>query len=292
MAWRPLSKRGTADDEYDALHEGVPPWLKTTLLDWLRPFFAQTNVHGNVQTDFSRIRELERRLRVDLTGVSNYELHLQLEGGLSDDEDLLLDAVDLALSWCDAPGVSPQDVAQCIAPVEQWLSEAGSAWRVASHDGKPCLELRVDATVTESARQVMSMAGRAGQHLAGAWTRAYGREPSASEAYREAVRAVEVAAIPIDIPNDSSATLGKVIAALRAAPSKWLVVLTPSGGSDPVETVTHMCELLWKSQWDRHGVADESVPLNVSLPEAQAAVHLASTLVQWFKSGAVTLAQP
>jgi hypothetical protein len=106
------------------------------------------------------------------------------------------------------------------------------------------------------------------------------------------VRAVEVAAIPIVIPNDSGATLGRVIPALRDAPSKWRVVLTPSRGSNPVETVAHMCELLWKSQWDRHGVADESVPLNVSLEEAQTAVHLAATLVQWFTSGAVTLARP
>jgi hypothetical protein len=156
MGWRPLSKRGVADDEYDALHDGVPPWLKTTLLDWLAPFFEQTDVHRNVQTDFSRIRELERLLRVDLTGVPNFELHIRLANELSGDEQLLLDAVDLALRWCDAPGVSPQDVAHRIAPVERWLSEAGSAWRVARCDGKPCLERRVDATVTQSGRQVMA----------------------------------------------------------------------------------------------------------------------------------------
>jgi hypothetical protein len=137
----------------------------------------------------------------------------------------------------------------------------------------------------------MTTSGRAGRHLASAWHDVYKRDPAASEGYREAVRVVEVAAIPIVIPNDSGATLEKVIPALRNASNKWRIVLTPSG-SDPVETVAHMCELLWKSQWDRHGVSDESVPLNVSLPEAQAAVHLASTLVQWFTSGAVMRAQP
>jgi hypothetical protein len=285
--WRPLSSRD--DPEYDALHAGVPSWLKSTLLAWLAPFFKQEAYDGSVVTDFSRIREMERLLRIDLSGISDYDLHLKAIEMLANDERLLLNAVDLALLWCDKPGMSHQDVILQIEPVSRWLSEAGSAWQVAMHEGKPRLERRVDATVTASARQVMSVAGRAGQHLAAAWTQVYGRQPSASEGYKEAVRAVEAAASPIVIPRDPQPTLGKIIPALRAAPSKWRVVLRPSSGPDPVETVAHMCELFWKSQRDRHGVIDESVPLNVSLEEAQAAVHLATTLVQWFTSGAVAV---
>ena len=47
-------------------------------------------------------------------------------------------------------------------------------------------------------------------------------------------------------------------------------------------------ELLWKGQIDRHGTDDASTPLSVSQAEAEAAVHLAVTLVQWFTSGAVS----
>jgi hypothetical protein len=51
--------------------------------------------------------------------------------------------------------------------------------------------------------------------------------------------------------------------------------------------VVALLELVWKSQLDRHGTADPDVPLSVTHAEAEAAVHLAATLVQWFVTGAV-----
>jgi hypothetical protein len=48
-----------------------------------------------------------------------------------------------------------------------------------------------------------------------------------------------------------------------------------------------MLDLLWKSQLDRHGTPDETVPLSVSLEEAEATLHLALTLVHWFRTGAI-----
>jgi hypothetical protein len=171
------------------------------------------------------------------------------------------------------------------------LEQGGSAWRVARYPNREhaCLERRVNMTIAGAAREAMSVSGRAGEHLAKAWNETYGRQPSPGEAYRHAVLAVEVAAIPVVIPNDGSATLGKVITAMHDAASKWSVALSPSDGSDPVEVARRMCELLWRSQWDRHGVPDESVPLEVSPEEAIAAVHLATTLVRWFAGGTVKL---
>ena len=46
-----------------------------------------------------------------------------------------------------------------------------------------------------------------------------------------------------------------------------------------------MLQMLWKSQLDRHGTADESVPLNVSIDEARDAVALATTLVHLAQQG-------
>jgi hypothetical protein len=46
-------------------------------------------------------------------------------------------------------------------------------------------------------------------------------------------------------------------------------------------------QLLWTAELSRHGTADESVPLDVSPSEAEAALHLAVTLVHWFHSGAI-----
>ena len=47
-----------------------------------------------------------------------------------------------------------------------------------------------------------------------------------------------------------------------------------------------MAELLWQGMY-RHG--DESKPLTHSHEQAEAAIHLAATLVQWFRSGAMRL---
>lgn len=113
-----------------------------------------------------------------------------------------------------------------------------------------------------------------------AWHDVYGREPTAGDAYREAVRAVEAAVKPIVTPSDPLATLGKMIKAIRDKPTKWAWEL-----GEPTE-VANMMGRLWTSQLDRHGTDDESHPLTVSLQQAEAAVHLAVTLVHWCQSGA------
>jgi hypothetical protein len=132
----------------------------------------------------------------------------------------------------------------------------------------------------------MGSAGKAGQHLTLAWVAVYGRSPDPGKAYSEAVKAVEVAAQPVITPADTSATLGKMIAVFRDGPGKWEFALKPSS-TDPHEAVLQMMRLVWTGQTDRHGTADPEKPLHVSPEEAEAAVHLAVTLVQWFTSAAV-----
>lgn len=165
------------------------------------------------------------------------------------------------------------------------LNVGGSAWRVAeTADGTPCLERRVDATAEDAAKQEMAQGGNAARHLSLAWHKVYGRTLDASSAFREAVRAVEAAAKPVVLPNDPVATLGKMIRALRDKPSKWQSDL------GTVEQVASMMDDLWTAQLDRHGTDDESVRLSVTPEEAEAAVHLAVLLVQWFRNGHVRTA--
>jgi hypothetical protein len=127
----------------------------------------------------------------------------------------------------------------------------------------------------------MAKPGNAGRHLGAAWDKVYGRSPDASGAYREAVRAVEAVAKPVVTAADPAATLGKVIKAMTDKPAKWTADL----GS--VDVVADMMGQLWTSQLDRHGTDDETVPLSVSAAKAEAALHLAVTLVHLFQSGAV-----
>lgn len=74
----------------------------------------------------------------------------------------------------------------------------------------------------------------------------------------------------------------------RGAPAKWAIAIGDQ--ADKVAAVTTMLELLWKGQHDRHGSDDDTKPLNVTIDEARAAVHLAVLIVQWFRSGAISRA--
>jgi hypothetical protein len=277
--WRPLSRR--EDESYDALHDGVPDWLGSTFKEFALSRLTYPYAGGQ-RPNRALLQQVERELRIHL------EWHFAEESALDSliqqvgvDQDLFLDLADFLLRTI------PIDEANAAAIFDRQLQQGGSAWEVAvDGDGQYRLVRRVEPTVEEAAHTVMSAAGRAGQHLRKAWVNAYGRTPEPSTAYREAVRAVEAIGIPIILPRDPKATLGTMIVAMRDAPSKWSMVLQPSSG-DAISMVMETMRLLWTSQLDRHGTADESVPLHVSLEEAHAAVHLAVTLVHWFQSGAI-----
>jgi hypothetical protein len=110
-------------------------------------------------------------------------------------------------------------------------------------------------------------------------------------AYKEAVRAAEAAICPVIIPNAKLGTLGLAIAALRDAPPGKFTSVFPSEAVNgkPLDAVLKLMQLLWTSHFDRHGSADKSVPLSASQEQAEAAVHTAATLVQWFERGFVRL---
>ncbi len=230
-----------------------------------------------------KLKEVERKLRAPLDwsdGASGALISIRRN---VDDRKYFLNLVDLLLSGLetDSDGVS------AAKHVEISLKEGGSAWAVdVSDTGRFRLLRRVDATVVAAAKSVMSASGRAGQHLAKAWMEVYGLNPDASTAYREAVRAVEAIGIPVISPKNPTATLGTMIKDIGNAPAKWTVTLKPKAG-DPVLMIRETMELLWTAELDRHGTADENVPLHVSSEEAEAALHLAVSLVHWFHSGAI-----
>ena len=117
----------------------------------------------------------------------------------------------------------------------------------------------------------------AAQHLEGAWGAAYGRLPNAGESYREAIKAVEAAAIPVVEPNNHKATLGTVLRQLATTSGQWA---TTAPATEPL--VVEMTKVLWSQQVGRHGAAGSGPPPAHTPEEAKAAVHLAATLVQWF----------
>lgn len=122
-------------------------------------------------------------------------------------------------------------------------------------------------------------AGSPGEHLATAWSLAYGRTPDPVKAYSEAIKAVEAAGTPVISPKNHKATLGTLIRDVGATPQKWnFAIARPKG--DSVEDVRQLMSLLWDGQTSRHGGIASTPP---ETPEAaRAAVHIAATLVQFF----------
>jgi hypothetical protein len=129
----------------------------------------------------------------------------------------------------------------------------------------------------------VSLVGQeAADHLRAGWRAAYGPNPDPDKAYDESVLAVEAVACPLVAPRDTTATLGKVIADLKNQAAKWELVITdregqPSGSDRLIE----MLRLLWEGQ-SRHAGGPNA--RRQTQPEAEAVVHLASTIVQWLTS--------
>jgi hypothetical protein len=132
----------------------------------------------------------------------------------------------------------------------------------------------------------MARAGRAGTRLAKAWEELYGLTPNASAAYRLAILAVEDAAAPVISPNNSNATLGTMLRQIEDQKDWRLPMEREHNRTSSSDVLVGMLRMLWHGQHDRHG-GQPSAPGNVSIDEAQVAVSLAVTLVQWFDVGLI-----
>jgi hypothetical protein len=184
----------------------------------------------------------------------------------------------------DSPGHFPNAWGY---PVELslMLSQAGSRWTVGKIESGYRLEERVDPTVQASYEQTRSSSGRAGLHLEKAWHATYGRNPNYTDAYNEAVKAVEVLAIRTFLPDDKLGTLGKVIKHLDDGKAKYAVPLSAQGKG--MDYTISLFKLVWQAQ-DRHGTADVTAPLTATKEQAVMALHACLTLVHWLSSGLIT----
>ncbi len=232
---------------------------------------------------------IQRQCRIESLNWSNgaYGAADSLLQRVANDDELALEVVNLLLFWMSDSHLG----IEAGKKLQFMLETAGSAWTVAYREGEPLhLERRVLEPVWERFVEV-SATGRAGEHLRLAWTETYGRDPNASAAYREAVRAVEAAGARVISPDNRRTTLGTMIRDFRAKPEKWNVPLggTPERGR---EVLLNMMEGVWHGQSDRHGTPDDNAPLAVTPYEAEAALHTAVTLVHLFTSGLVSRNEP
>lgn len=195
---------------------------------------------------------------------------------MAGDREFALDVLDFCVQHVASESYSEQ--------LGNVLTIGGSEWDVStSGDQGAHVVRRIPGPIDDSIDAIRTDSERAHHHLEVAWSKLVGRNPDPSTAYRESVRAVESAAKPTVTPNDSTATLGKIIRAIRDKPEKWHVMLDQASSSQ----IAEMAELLWRGQLDRHGTDDLDAPLNVSQNEADAAFYIALALVRLFTSGAI-----
>ncbi len=263
--WLPRHARDDpeAAQAIETLHEETPPWLQGPLEDWIR-----------------------RSAPVDRFGVWEWRAHLRLQAAFGMplphhvselDANQVLDVIDYLLA---EGNVEPRGREE----LEQLLGEGRSAWRATPLG----LQKRVDDTLQRTLAGVISARERPGRYLEDAWQKAWGRQPDASGAYRAAVQAVEAGYQPIVSPRNKLTTLGGIIRDIDEKPSKFRVRLQGGGPEENVRNLTAMLQLLWKSQWDRHGIVDDDVPLHLSLDEARDAVALSASLVHLAQEGGFT----
>ena len=267
----------------DSLHDGVPAWLVAPLRYWLAEV---------LETEERLARAVALRLRVVLARSETYRAML-----VKTPPDDLLEVVDAVLQlhpgweWPSGYGNAygtADYFTELLLRLRDDLLAAGSLYEI-DPDGR-CLVARVEQTVRDAADKAISVTGRdAAAHLRAAWVAAYGLQPDPDKAYDEAARAVESVACPLISPKaDGRRTLGKAIADLKsdltANSPKWQLTLPDtSGAHSSVQPLISMMAALWDGQVSRHSGSSKS--RRQTQAEAEAAVHLAATLVQWLSTG-------
>lgn len=290
--WRPLGVETDEEiAEYDALHDGVPEWMSTTFWEWIRESISEPHVQRYAYSEekfrMPRTALLERMahsLRISMPSAKWNEPDNYTGGQLVSRAMAALKAHHLPLQIADfllAFGNPNRDVLQ------QMLQRSNSAWVIGKREGHHGLVRRVPEGVQIAADATMASSGAAGARLAEAWESLYGVTPNESEAYRLSVKAVEAAAIPRVCPQDSKATLGKVINVIHNQAGWNVETGRADSSAPPVDVLLGMMRMLWTGQHDRHdGSPEAQTPM--TFDQAAVAVHLASTLVAWFAGGYVT----
>jgi hypothetical protein len=203
------------------------------------------------------------------------------------------DAEDPLGGWSDQ---DPQrEWRDLLVDLNTLLRDCGSAWYV--DEEFRGLYRRVDPTATEAWRRAREAAGDAGRslasrYLAQAWQEIYGQHPDPSAGYAAAVKAVEAAVLPVVFPDRKAKgkrpTVHQARTELDKHGSRWRFVLAESDqvapGDGSVEVVASMLDRLLKGETERHA-DDDNRPSEKD--EAEAAVHLAVLLVQWFVTDAI-----
>ncbi len=275
MVWRPLDGRDLGIEE--GLYEGVPSHLTAVLWDWLRSYIVSG---GNFQATTIRRVALMARISIRVGG-SSIDVYHDLQEACVSDGHRFLNAVDAILTDAIPTIAGQRKPAANVDTLRQYLSLANSTWTVSPDNS--CLTRRVEPAAEVAAAEAMRPTDVASEELAEAWRKTYSREPDASDAWDHSIKAVEHIYKPIVSPKNVKATLGTIIRDIENSTHLFQFVLKKPDGTE-LDQFLSTLKMLWPNP-DRHG-SGQTAP--VSLVEAQAAVHLAVTVVQWGRTNSLT----
>lgn len=283
--------------------EPVPRALEPHLRTWLATF-----LHPRLERRVAARLGLELTPRDRIPSTVGPPRELAWHPALRD--TVLLDAIDLALQWDDAMNnqlglprsLMVDDEGEPhpqyrrlheLGDLHELLDDGGSTYRVWAppEEGTARLISRVDPTVQASADRAGSVpTPTAGTLLRQAWSQAYSRDTDPDGAYRDAVRAVEVAISTVVSPTNDRQTLGTAIRDLRSGAHNYELVLLDKPGAGTVDPLVGLLERLWEGQKSRHGAGHGA--RSSTLHEARAAVQIAVLAVQWLTDGALRRRPP
>jgi hypothetical protein len=253
----------------------LPPNLLPSIQDWIKSrFWIDTPFEMQFETEL--LRDVEREM-----GVSAPFDPSSSEASLAD----LLERVAISENFAIRllAILVRSTYHEPAAQLAKIFEAPGSKWEVIIDDDVgQRLSSRLTGPTPEAIQDIADLSGPAHRHLVNAMNKL--TSPDDSDpwiAYQEAVKAVEAAAQPIVVPNDSKATLGKINGVMRATESDWMVVL----GRENVADVIRRSEILWTTDHERHGSDDPPPP--VTPKQAQAAFALALGLVDYFARGLI-----
>lgn len=279
MVKRQFSTYEAHPEVIDALHDGVPEWMRSSLDAWIRNQLLDDRYAAGLGIgDTNLLHRLERLLRINLVnGTSGSQALRALFTKVAQNPSLKLDVVDGILQL--------KGQRSGTATLEVILLQSGSKWKVTKNDsGDFYLEERVDATTESAMADIADRGGDVALYLTKAWNETFGRSPNPSVAYSNAIKAVEAAAWPVVIPKNDKATLGTIVRALRDKPENFRIGITEKQSNSGIESICSQLSLVWEGQTDRHGTSNPQTPTQAA---AEQALFIAISFSQQFARGLI-----
>ena len=255
----------------DGAHEGVPDHLRRPLTRWLESVYTVTPDVLAPEMDELGLECLATLLRIDLRGTDGYGMLSGILAWTGDDHERLLDVIHYTLQI-------PTRMTKKWEELEVLLAYGGSMWAATAKG----LQRRVHATAMEAFDTVIAVPDKASDHLAQAWTGAYGRSPRPASAWHHSIKAVEGSLGTVVCPNNPVATLSHLIDELKNG--QWRLQVRGQARDYAIDPLIQMLELMWP---DPNRLDSATMEIPATREEARAVVQLAVAIVQWSRDGQI-----